>query len=169
MPSQEDIAKAAERRELRKLAREANIEQAHAQEAQLSDVVAKAKAKAAPAKAPKPARPVKEVRAELRKQNEQEADQQERDIAPPEGEVDVSKLNGRVPTLHELNRLARQQTRSFKIGARSVARAAGKAAYDTAMREVPHLAPKRHKRARDADSAMAAAQAKAKAAAKQNK
>lgn len=167
MPSQEDIAKAAERRELRKLAREANIEQAYAQEAQLSDVVAKAKA--APAKAPKPARPVKEVRAELRKQNEQEADQQERDIAPPEGEVEVAKFNGRVPTLQELNRLARQQTRSFKIGARTVARAAGKAAYDTAMRDVPHLGPKRHKRARDAQDAMAAAQAKAKAAAEQNK
>lgn len=158
MPNQNDILKAKERRELRKKAREAAVEQAHAQEQNFSDLAAKSKA--APPRQQAPRKPAKEIRAEERKAAEQEADKQERDMKVDTSEVNLRVLTSRQPTLHELNKLARQQTRHFKHGARIVAKAAGKAAYSAAMSgEVPHLNPTKHQRVFNAQAALARAKA----------
>lgn len=156
MPNQNDINKARERRERRKAAREAAVEQAHVQEQNLTETLEKAKA-AAPRKAA-PRKPPKEQRAEERAAAEAEATKQEQTIKVDESEVVVSRIQDRPLTLHELNKLARQQTRHFRLGARTVARAAGKAAYNAAMSgEAPHLGPSKHQRIYNAQTALAKA------------
>lgn len=161
MPNQNDILKAKERRELRKKAREAAVEQAHEQEQNFSDTAAKSKA--APPRVQAPRKPSKEVRAEERKAAEAEADRQEREMKVDNSVVDPRDFARRPPTLHELNKLARQQSRSIRNGARIVAKAAGKAAYSAAMSgEVPHLNPSKHQRVFNAQQALAKAKAQQK-------
>lgn len=153
MPSQEDIAKAKERRERRKLAREAAVEKAHAQEQDFSETVAKSKASPPLVAASK--KSSREQRAEERRDAERKADQQEREMKVDDTVPSPRVFLSRPPTLHELNKLARAQTQSFKSGARVVAKAAGKAAYSAAMSgEVPHLRPSKHQRMFNAERDM---------------
>lgn len=153
MPSQEDIAKAKERRERRKLAREAAVEKAHAQEQDFSETVAKSKA--SPPRVAAPQKPSRERRAEERKEAERKADQQEREMKVDDTVPSPRAFLSRQPTLHELNKLARAQTKHFKSGARVVAKAAGRAAYNAAMSgEAPHLQPSKHQRMFNAERDM---------------
>lgn len=157
MPNQSDILKAKERRERRKLAREAAVEQAHAQDQKLSETIAANKDKPKPA-AVKPS--TKEIRAAEREAAEKEANRQEREMVVRDEVIRPVQYAHRQPTLHELNQFARQQLLPIRKGARNVARAAGKAAYTAAMSgEAPHLGPSKHQRMFDAQDALAKAKA----------
>ncbi len=156
MPNAEDLKKAAERREKRKLAREAAVEQAHAEAQNLSDVVA-ASQKAAETKKPAPAKKsAKEQRAAERKANEAKADAEEKSLRVETTSVDLKSMEGRAPTLHELNRMAKEANAHIRDEAIDIAKAAGAAALNAALgKRTRHASVTRFAKMRDAQDAKA--------------
>jgi len=156
MPTEADIQKAAERREKRKLAREAAVQQAHQQEVRLPETIKTSPRKPAPVHAS-----TKEQRAAARKAREAEADQQDRSLYVPQAEFSlVGRGTDKPLSLHELNKLAKQNNAVLKEDAREIAKAAGKAAYEAASGRRPNVSARRYKNMRDAQAALDAQKAK---------
>lgn len=153
------MAKAAERREARKLARENAVAKAHEQQAGLSATLVEARERPAPAKTGETSR---ERRATERAAAEVKATEQARTLKVSEPDVDGfmrQRAVGRIP-LNILNARAQQIDAGAKSHAHNVADAAGRAAFAVARgRADPTKGQDQHARMRDAQARMDAAKA----------
>lgn len=162
MPNNEQIRKAAERREARKLAQENAKVTADAQDQAMPAIL---KTPSAP-KPPQPSRAA--MKAAKRKQAEEQADKDVRVVAKPtdiEAALTAARQGGAL-SLHAMNQLAQQGDAELRDEARAIADAAGKAAFQVATGKI---AERRHRgdrfsRMRDADALAAEAAAKKAAA-----
>lgn len=147
MPNPEAMKNAAQKREARRAAREANAVKADAQEKEMSiltELQNKAKtdpeaAAALRAKAPEkpPVRKLTKAQrmAEERKAAEAQAEADVRVLsALPEADLDLSKweARGEKPPLHILNAIAQRNDQAIRDDAREMAQAVGKLVYEQA-------------------------------------
>lgn len=159
MPTVDELKQRQQARELRKAQRQTNVERAHVEAFQLSDVQAqnqvasdKAKAEADEVAqinaakldrgivpAPKPtvsARTTQTRKDKLIHARQADVDAQ-RMPEPTDAEAEFAKWDGfGQPPLHVLNAIAEQQDRATRDAAKDVANAAGKAAYETYVGKV---------------------------------
>lgn len=159
MPTQDDIERAKTRREQRKAAREAAVEKAHAQEAAISDNVAKAKEEAKNPTKPAP-RPVRKTRKEqvreARAAAEKKAAEQEQRVVGSRVDTEPYKVRSYVnPPLHVLNQMSQDAEIPIRREAREIANAAGKAAFDVALGKTAlHRGPRRIAKVAKAQAAL---------------
>jgi len=161
MPTPEQLQQAKERRERRRLDRDAAVEKAHSQIASMPEEMKK------PKPAAKPRKPRRVEIAEQREAHTERAQAQLREIKVTEPDVDAylgTRRTGQVP-LNVLNALANRNRQLVRDDAREIANAAGKAAFSAALGRKPSQRDP-HKKVRDAQSALAAQNAKLAAAKK---
>lgn len=165
MPSSEQIAKAAARREARRNAKQEHSDRSDAELQAISKTSEEQTLAREPALGrvvTPPAKP-RMSRAEAKAAKRRVAEEQaERDVrvatVPVDAEIVLTP--GVKPPLHVLNRLAAQGAKALKEDANAIAQAAGKAAFNEAIGRRTHAPAdftSRHARMRDQQAAIDAA------------
>lgn len=166
MTSRQQSVKNTNRRDARKAAQAKNADKAVSETMSISEQMQRNGQKSTAGPYEKTSRPAITKRNQLKEKHAAMAAEQDRTLRKVPLEVDLKDYRHTLdnPPLNVLNELAKKARKTQLDHARSIAKAAGKAAFDIATGRRPPAQRDRHAKVAQAQRDMAAAQEKKKAA-----